>query len=523
MAVGVHEEKSSEPALSVAACKILPATDAYSLNDDFDTANCFPVQIKEVAGRGRGFFAARDIAAGETVFRAMPLAWAISEDWIRNTCWWCFTHDCRRPLPIKAAQLVPAAVDSGITNKKPHRQRYKGVFCSEDCMQKAINAHGGCRAWQGYLALLDSIEADVHSHKTKSARTKKQNALSSRETPATVCEVASADIELATFASAANPELVECKPAVNADFDFNDVSDEQLATWISFVWNAIVVNGLYTSVMPNSGQRELVRLIANGLFLEYTASDFFQHTNKVCHQNELSWKRCITSYDAANHSIAPPSALDHMRSNEIDFVRAHLRQLDSSSANSSPLTPATLVPARIPWKPSPLQIEGSWWSAVFETAASSFALLDRAWTASSKVYSLSPLTHDLFRKVYFREMANSFGVYDPPTKLTLLSSTNLDSSMLNSQCEQECVGFCIYPTAVYFNHSCCPNVAKVRSGREMVFVATTPIMQDEEMFISYGCITDPVSERRKRLAENFFFTCDCSRCLVELTALVKQF
>ncbi|KAJ2630207.1 hypothetical protein H4R22_002834, partial [Coemansia sp. RSA 1290] len=322
MDISVYEDRSPELALPLAACKISPAADSHSLDSNFDETNCFPLQIKEVAGRGRGFFATRNIAPGETVFRAMPLAWAISEDWIRNTCWWCFTHDCRRPLPVKAAQPVLAVADSDTADRKPRRQHYKGVFCSNDCMQKAIDAHGGHLAWKGYLTLLDAIEADIHSHKTKSTRSKPRIASSSREPPAAVCKVASADVELATFASATNPELAECKPMADVDFDFNEVSDEQLAAWISSVWDVIAANGLYSSVMPDCGQRELVRLIASGLFLENTASNSAQHTIQICNQDGDSWQRGVTSYEAANHSIAPPPALDHMRSNEIDFVRA---------------------------------------------------------------------------------------------------------------------------------------------------------------------------------------------------------
>ncbi|KAJ2453638.1 hypothetical protein EV183_002042, partial [Coemansia sp. RSA 2336] len=342
MAIGVYEEKNPDLALPLAACKISPATDSHSVDSDFDETSCFPVQIKEVAGRGRGFFATRSIAPGETVFRAMPLAWAISEDWIRNTCWWCFTHDGRRPLPVKAAQLVLAAADSDTASKKSRRQHYKGAFCSIDCMQTAIDAHGGLHAWKGYLALLDAIEADIHSHKTKSARSKPHTASLSCEPSAVVCKVASADVELATFASAANPELAECKPVADTDFDFNEASDEQLAAWISFVWDAIVANGLYSSVMPDSGQRELVRLIASGLFLENAADNSAQRAAQGYSYDGGAWKRCVTSFEAAEHPIAPPFALDHMRSNEVDFVRTRLQQLDLASTSRSAQTPATL-------------------------------------------------------------------------------------------------------------------------------------------------------------------------------------
>ncbi|KAJ2820914.1 hypothetical protein IWW50_004865, partial [Coemansia erecta] len=111
MPVQHSRENRQQLVQSLAACKLGSATKLPlpSSDSEVGAVDSFPVQIRHVEGRGRGFFASRDIAPGETVFRAAPLAWAISEDWVKNTCWWCFAHNDRRPLPIKAAEGFASA------------------------------------------------------------------------------------------------------------------------------------------------------------------------------------------------------------------------------------------------------------------------------------------------------------------------------------------------------------------------------------------------------------------------------
>ncbi|KAJ2161811.1 hypothetical protein GGF46_001119, partial [Coemansia sp. RSA 552] len=392
----------------------------------------FPVRIRQVVGRGRGFFAARDIAPGETVFRAVPLAWAISEDWVKNTCWWCFAHDFRKQLPVKAAGAAAQGT----------RRPYKGVFCSSSCMQAAVDAYGGPARWACYLSILGSMEADIHAHKTQSARAAKNTGAGSRNASyccptGAICQAPLVDAEVATFPSSAASAQPAGGVSLEPGFDPDSVSDEDLAAWISSVWDIAVDHRLFSDEMPDSSQRELVRLIASALFLEDVATP---PLHRDC---------SVVSTSAAGQAMAPLSALESMRSNETDYFRAWLRQQPSSgqSGAASPSTPATLVPICLPLSPTPMQIKGSWWGAAFRPAASAFALLGRSWPHSTQLWPVALLSQAKFRKVYFREMANSFGIYDPPTQVVALDPAAIDSAALNSQCEQEWVGFCIYPTA----------------------------------------------------------------------------
>ncbi|KAI8325639.1 SET domain-containing protein, partial [Martensiomyces pterosporus] len=127
------------------------------------------------------------------------------------------------------------------------------------------------------------------------------------------------------------------------------------------------------------------------------------------------------------------------------------------------------------------------------------------------------LTHTRFRTVYYREMANSFGIWDPPdcSSLSLGQRGNVCPEQTH---EQEWIGFSIYPTAVYFNHSCSPNIRKLRVGREMQFLSDRNIQHGEELLISYGSISDTVDDRQDRLLQHFFFKCTCERCITESAA-----
>ena len=80
---------------------------------------------------------------------------------------------------------------------------------------------------------------------------------------------------------------------------------------------------------------------------------------------------------------------------------------------------------------------------------------------------------------------------------------------------EEYVGYGLFPTASYFNHSCDPNVAKQRMGECWSFRANRDVGVGEQCCISYlgGDEKDlNVSERRARLQDAWGFICACERC-----------
>ncbi|KAJ2109500.1 hypothetical protein GGI16_000708 [Coemansia sp. S142-1] len=498
-----------------------PKTDAK--REILDAA-LFPVSIRHVAGRGRGFFATRDIQPGETVFRAVPLAWAISEDWMKNTCWWCFAYNSRRAHPIKAIDIGATnstlAIDGPQASKRRggataatssprvSSNRYKGVFCSLECHQTAISAHGGQEKWDGYLALLSAMEDEIQLHSSQIARSSKareRTELCSSTLPDS-SQFRSAVVELESTLLSESGEKRVTSNYPDADFDPDDLTDDQLGEWISAVWNTITEHRLFSDYMPDSSERELTRLIANQLCLCDALS-----TGRDSSIPTADWQTEMVASGAADRNIAPLEALFHVKSNETEVLRASIcqMQLAPTSLDGSASTPATIAPIRLPWHPSPAQILQSQWSSSFQAAAGSYSLLARAWERAAN--NLGSLSHAKFRGVYYREKANSFGIWDPPTDVL----QSLTGGPGISYDEREWVGFSIYPTAVYFNHSCAPNVSKLRHGRTMNFVSNQCVQSGEELFISYGSITDTVSERRDRLKDHFFFECACERCIAE--------
>ncbi|KAJ8503091.1 hypothetical protein ONZ45_g11159 [Pleurotus djamor] len=87
--------------------------------------------------------------------------------------------------------------------------------------------------------------------------------------------------------------------------------------------------------------------------------------------------------------------------------------------------------------------------------------------------------------------------------------------------EAEMLGFGMYPEASYFNHSCKPNVRKVRRGRVMEFWTTRAIQTGQELCTNYIDVAASVEERRTELRDKWYFDCGCERCQVELEALAS--
>lgn len=122
--------------------------------------------------------------------------------------------------------------------------------------------------------------------------------------------------------------------------------------------------------------------------------------------------------------------------------------------------------------------------------------------ASLPVELLSLVTPSTLRVIKGREVHNSFGI----------RSLEDEGS--------EFFGYGVWPSASYFNHSCEPNVLKVRVGRTWVFEAERAVKAGEELQISYlGAPGEEKilgrQERRRRLERTWGFGCVCHRCEVE--------
>ncbi|KAF2773398.1 SET domain-containing protein [Teratosphaeria nubilosa] len=83
---------------------------------------------------------------------------------------------------------------------------------------------------------------------------------------------------------------------------------------------------------------------------------------------------------------------------------------------------------------------------------------------------------------------------------------------------EEYMGYAVYPSASYFNHSCAPNLVKRREGRTWRFMAGRDVRKGEQLCITYlgGDEKDlELDERRRRLRDAWGFECMCERCKEE--------
>ncbi len=136
------------------------------------------------------------------------------------------------------------------------------------------------------------------------------------------------------------------------------------------------------------------------------------------------------------------------------------------------------------------------------------------------------LSRSTIESILARDAGNSFGIWSAQGPL---NNGQPRSSIRNDEArsapkqlsdeDPEMLGFAIYPSASFFNHSCSPNIHKQRVGRSWIFsVGAAIVRADEELSITYirgEEDTLPLAARRKRLEEGWGFVCKCSMCLAE--------
>lgn len=83
-------------------------------------------------------------------------------------------------------------------------------------------------------------------------------------------------------------------------------------------------------------------------------------------------------------------------------------------------------------------------------------------------------------------------------------------------------GLALYPSAIYFNHSCDPNVGRVYTANgQMQFFAIKDILIGQEALITYIDLDGGLETRQKFLQEHFLFECGCTRCNSEKAGVLE--
>ena len=89
----------------------------------------------------------------------------------------------------------------------------------------------------------------------------------------------------------------------------------------------------------------------------------------------------------------------------------------------------------------------------------------------------------------------------------------IDSSYIFSLASSEPFGIGLYLLASKFDHSCSPNCTIVFQGREISVMAEQELSETSVPSISYvNTMLDTLS-RQSQLKQNWFFECQCSKCL----------
>lgn len=85
------------------------------------------------------------------------------------------------------------------------------------------------------------------------------------------------------------------------------------------------------------------------------------------------------------------------------------------------------------------------------------------------------------------------------------------------------VGAAIYNSAVYFNHSCYPDVIRHFVGTTIVLSASHPLQPGDSISENYGPIftKQTLSIRQRNLKSRYWFKCACIACIENWPVLEK--
>ncbi|KAF7729236.1 hypothetical protein EC973_004766 [Apophysomyces ossiformis] len=380
------------------------STDFVKLHQDQPEELPSLLRIDTLPGKGRAYIATQPIPAGTLVHLSKAVAVVVAQEWIPETCSWCFAFNYPKRVRVKLMTE---------TETKILRQPKDILFCSEECRYHWRN-HGYEGEWELLAKVTHALEQE---HKKQQDTTEEE--------------------EKAGFVISESDGWIDLE------------DNEALVQWIDEAWEKGLAYA--TPRVLDNHERTMCRLVAHVLARK---------------QHENLFKKPVPGYED----------LLMIQNNEL----SHFRSCCQSKKIQRGFVPQEVIQIMKVY---------SFFAAALNKTGLEFS-------------------HRLFRDVYFREMSNSFGMWEMPKRAEDGVTDDLDL-----------LGWGIFASAVYFNHSCDANISKVRQGRDIAFIANRDIAEGEEACISYGCITDTLDERRGRLLANYYFLCNCTRCKEEEQSL----
>ncbi|CAF4951231.1 unnamed protein product [Rotaria sp. Silwood1] len=112
----------------------------------------------------------------------------------------------------------------------------------------------------------------------------------------------------------------------------------------------------------------------------------------------------------------------------------------------------------------------------------------------------SYITPSIIRSIIGKSLTNVFGIW------------SIDEPDEN----KELLGYSLYPSSSFFNHSCKSNLIKIKKGSKIIFKLIKNIQKNEELCIHYGNSINSVLEIRQKDLKEWFFECLCERRVEEM-------
>ncbi|XP_077570070.1 N-lysine methyltransferase SMYD2-A [Stigmatopora nigra] len=100
---------------------------------------------------------------------------------------------------------------------------------------------------------------------------------------------------------------------------------------------------------------------------------------------------------------------------------------------------------------------------------------------------------------------------DDQALIELFAQVNCNGFTIEDE-ELSHLGSAVFPDVALMNHSCSPNVIVTYKGTVAEVRAVKEISPGEEVFNSYIDLLYPTDDRKERLLDSYFFTCQCTEC-----------
>ncbi|CAF1090390.1 unnamed protein product [Adineta ricciae] len=147
-----------------------------------------------------------------------------------------------------------------------------------------------------------------------------------------------------------------------------------------------------------------------------------------------------------------------------------------------------------------------------------------------KIFKYPYLLHSYTNKIYkflkFSTCENLQPYITPPIIRSIIGKTLTNVygiwSIDETNGNEEFFGYSLYPSASFFNHSCHPNVIKIKNEGYFSFKLLRNVQKNEELCVNYGVYINDDFETRQKFLKQWFFDCLCQRCVEEINVKNKE-